>query len=86
MPFGGFGIWEVMLVLLVILLVVGPRRLPELGGALGQGIRQFKGSLKEVENELDLPDNTPKELDGGVAPSTASREPRPAGKDASPSA
>ena len=40
--FGGLGIGEVVMILLVLLLVFGARRLPELGGALGKGIREFK--------------------------------------------
>ena len=56
MPFGGLGIWEVLLILLVLLLVFGPRRLPELGGALGKGIREFKSSIREIENERSVTD------------------------------
>jgi len=51
MPFG-LGMWEVVLILLAILLVFGPRRLPELGGALGKGIREFRRSVTDLKSEL----------------------------------
>lgn len=53
MPFGGLGMWEVLLILLVLLLVFGAKRLPELGGSLGKGIREFKKSVREIETELN---------------------------------
>ena len=50
--FGNLGMWEVLIILFIVLLLFGARRLPEIGGSLGKGIREFKGSLKEVEGEL----------------------------------
>ncbi len=54
--FGGFGMWEVILIFLVILLLFGAKRLPEIGSSLGKGIREFKGSLREIEGEFKAPD------------------------------
>jgi len=50
--FGSLGMWEVLVILFIVLLLFGARRLPEIGGSLGKGIREFKGSLREVEGEL----------------------------------
>lgn len=47
----GLGIWELLLILLILLLFFGARRLPEIGSSLGEGIREFKESLGEVEEE-----------------------------------
>lgn len=44
MPFG-IGIWEILILLLVLLLVFGPKRLPEMGRQLGHGMREFKDSI-----------------------------------------
>jgi sec-independent protein translocase protein TatA len=44
MPFG-IGIWELLILLLVLLLVFGPKRLPEMGRQLGRGMREFKDSV-----------------------------------------
>ncbi|MEJ2218283.1 MAG: twin-arginine translocase TatA/TatE family subunit [Gemmatimonadota bacterium] len=55
MGFGNLGIWEVMLILVVLLLVFGARRLPEIGSALGKGIREFKSSVRDIENDINRP-------------------------------
>lgn len=55
--FGGMGIWEILLIFLVVLLLFGAKRLPEIGSSLGKGIREFKGSLREIENELKIPED-----------------------------
>lgn len=52
MPFGRLGFGEIILILLVLLIVFGPRRLPELGGALGKGIREFKRSVTDLKSGL----------------------------------
>jgi sec-independent protein translocase protein TatA len=59
MPFGlGFG--ESILILAIILIFFGPRRMPEMGAALGKGIRDFKRALNGITADLDV----------GVNPST----------------
>lgn len=50
--FGGLGIWELVVIFFIILLVFGAKRLPEIGGSLGKGIREFKDSFREVEDEF----------------------------------
>lgn len=44
MPFG-IGIWEMLILLLAVLLIFGPKRLPEMGRQLGRGMREFKDSV-----------------------------------------
>ena len=41
----GVGMWEMLLLGLVVLLVFGPKRLPEMGRSLGRGMREFKNSV-----------------------------------------
>jgi sec-independent protein translocase protein TatA len=67
MPFGSVGIWEVVLILAVLLLVFGAKRLPEIGSALGKGIREFKGSINEIGSEINRPAERP-ELPRSEAP------------------
>ncbi len=47
----GIGIPELLVILLVCLLLFGANRLPEIGKSLGEGIREFKKSMKEAEEE-----------------------------------
>ena len=42
---GWFGPWELLIVLAVVLLIFGPKRLPSLGRSLGQGARSFKDAI-----------------------------------------
>jgi sec-independent protein translocase protein TatA len=42
---GNIGPLEIVVVLIIALIVFGPKRLPELGRSLGKGIREFRGSL-----------------------------------------
>jgi sec-independent protein translocase protein TatA len=51
---GNIGPLEIAIVLIIALLVFGPKRLPELGKSLGKGIREFKGSISgEHDDEPD---------------------------------
>jgi sec-independent protein translocase protein TatA len=47
------GMPEILIILLIVLLVFGAKRLPEMGSALGKGIREFKKSIKEVQESVD---------------------------------
>lgn len=46
---GNLGIWEILGILLIFLLLFGAKRLPEIGSALGKGIKEFKNSVKEIQ-------------------------------------
>ncbi len=46
------GPWEIILVVVIALVVFGPRRLPELGSSLGRAITGFRKGLKESEEEI----------------------------------
>jgi len=50
MPFG-IGIWEMLILGVVVLLVFGPKRLPEMGRSLGRGMREFKDSISSNDDE-----------------------------------
>lgn len=45
------GPWEIIIILLVVLLLFGAKRLPEIGRALGEGIREFKKSIKDMRDD-----------------------------------
>ena len=48
---GWIGPWELAILLVVVLLVFGPKRLPEMGKSLGKGMREFKDSISGKEKE-----------------------------------
>jgi sec-independent protein translocase protein TatA len=48
-PFG-IGIWELLVVLGLLLLVFGPKRLPELGRQLGRGLRDFRSAVTSADD------------------------------------
>jgi sec-independent protein translocase protein TatA len=52
MPFG-IGPLELVIVLVIILVIFGPKRLPQAGRALGQGLREFKDSVSGKDNDPD---------------------------------
>ena len=46
---GTFGIWELVIVLVIILIIFGVGKLPEIGKGLGRGIKEFKNANREPE-------------------------------------
>ena len=50
--FGNFGFQELVIVLIIALVIFGPSKLPELGRALGRGIREFKKATTEIEESI----------------------------------
>ncbi len=53
MRIGPLGIFEILLILVVVLLIFGPRRLPEMAKGLGQSVREFRKGIKDIRNDLD---------------------------------
>ncbi len=73
MPFG-IGIWELAILLLVVLLVFGPKRLPEMGRSLGRGMREFKDSITNKDDDDDRPELTAAVEESSTATTTRERD------------
>ncbi|RRD58876.1 Sec-independent protein translocase subunit TatA/TatB [Tannerella forsythia] len=58
---GNFGTGEIIIVAIVVLLLFGGKKIPELMKGLGKGIRNFKDGVKGIEDDINLNDtNTTK--------------------------
>ena len=94
--FGGMGMGEMLLIFLVVLLLFGAKRLPEIGSALGKGIREFKGSVREIEGELKAADRPrytptprepePRQIEGASTPPATTGAPMSPAKASVPDA
>jgi sec-independent protein translocase protein TatA len=52
---GGLGFTELMVILVIVLVLFGARRVPEIGASIGKGIREFKKNINDVEREVRDP-------------------------------
>ena len=48
----GMGPWELALIFLVVLLLFGAKRLPDIAQGMGKGIREFKKAVKDTQDEI----------------------------------
>ncbi len=59
---GGLGGWEIAVILLIVLIIFGPSKLPQMGQAMGKAIREFKKAGRELKSEVtDIDDSENKE-------------------------
>jgi len=72
---GGIGWPEIVVILIIALIVFGPKRLPEMGRSLGRGIREFRGSLSGDHDEDDQ--NRPEIPVGDPGPAVADEKAEP---------
>jgi sec-independent protein translocase protein TatA len=75
------GPLEIAVVLIIVLIIFGPKRLPELGQSMGRGIREFKNSISG-DKDKDTPEEKQRELE--ASQSTADESVKPAETDAKP--
>ncbi len=80
MPLGifrNFGVWEILIILFVILLFFGPKRLPEMGRSLGRGMREFKDSITGKDNGDDEDEQASLTKAEAAAPAPAAKTEQP---------
>lgn len=74
MGFGGIGIWQLLIVLAIILLIFGTKRLRNLGGDLGGAIKGFKKAMDDEDKKSEEAKQIQEQADGNVIDATAEKK------------
>ncbi len=79
MNFGNFGFTELLMVLVIVLVLFGARRVPEIGASIGKGIREFKRNISDVDRQIrePEPESRPAERLAAGETTASSEESRP---------
>ena len=56
---GNIGMTELIVILVIVLVLFGAKRIPEISASFGKGIREFKKNVNDVERQITQPDTTP---------------------------
>ena len=54
--FGNLGPMELFIILVIVLVVFGAKRVPEIGASIGKGIREFKRNISDVDRQIKEPE------------------------------
>jgi sec-independent protein translocase protein TatA len=71
---GGFSFWDILIVVFVLLIIFGPKRLPQMGRSIGGGIKEFKDSVtghvekQDAEAAAEEATKTPAQLPPAAPP------------------
>lgn len=57
---GGIGMQEILVIALIVLLLFGGKKIPELMKGIGKGVRSFKDGVNGLEKEIDNDESTPR--------------------------
>jgi sec-independent protein translocase protein TatA len=74
MGFGGISIWQLLIVLVIVLLLFGTKRLRNLGGDLGNAIKGFKKAMNDDEKKAESKPERLEKADEKVIEGEATRE------------
>jgi len=77
------GPLEIAVVLVIVLIIFGPKRLPELGQSMGRGIREFKSSISG-DKDKDSPEEKQRELEASQQAQASQPQPPPQATAESP--
>jgi len=77
----GFGIEKILLILVVVLLLFGAKRIPEIAGSFGKGIREFKKQMTDIGDanapaQITAPQNDPTPAASSTGAEDESRAPK----------
>ena len=80
--FGNIGMTELMVILVIVLVLFGAKRIPEISASFGKGIREFKKNVNEVERNIAEPEST--RYDSRLAAGEPARKETPASEEVRP--
>ncbi len=69
---GNLGVPELLVILLIVLVFFGAKKIPDLAAGLGKGIREFRKATREVEDEIN---NEPRRIDDRPQPAPRVEQP-----------
>jgi len=75
-----FGFMEIMIILVIVLLLFGAKRIPEIAGSLGKGINEFKRNLSDAQRQITEPPPSAPRTEQRIAegtPAVSATEERP---------
>lgn len=70
------SIWHILILVVIIMLLFGSKRIPEIGSSIGKGIQEFKRGLREVTNTDEVSQPPPQQLPNAPPPATSGRPKR----------
>lgn len=77
MNFGNFGMGEMLILLVVVLLLFGAKRIPEIAGSLGKGINEFKRNINDAQKQITEPAKSDERIASGNTQSQSTSDDRP---------
>ena len=80
--FGNLGFSELMIILVIVLVLFGAKRIPEISASFGKGIREFKKNVNEVERSISEPETT--RYDSRLAAGEPARQETPSSEEVRP--
>lgn len=70
----GIGHFELFFILLIVLLLFGAKRIPEMAQGLGRGIKEFRGAMREVQDEMDETKDPKNKINTSSPPNQVARQ------------
>lgn len=61
--FGNIGTGEIILILLIVLIFFGAKKIPELAQGLGKGLREFRKAARDIQSEVEKPEEEQKKIE-----------------------
>jgi sec-independent protein translocase protein TatA len=74
MGLGGISIWQLLIILVIVMLIFGTKRLRNLGGDLGGAIKGFRNAMGDDKDKPETEAETPESLETGAQADTEPRE------------